>query len=278
MPNLTSASRFLKEGYTRRLLPAGRLLKERLLVRPLRFAGPYLKKGLVVRPLLFSFIVIGAVLMFMGVREYRRSSGASAASAGSGARSSSSAAAGSARPSPREVTIKDFAGKGPGDKAYVRLTDFEFTDHYTHRKGDRGWDVVCVPAVEPREVNNPGVRVPKVLVKSNQTRNARDLYELGRKPIEGVVVKGVGSLSTADQALLRKHYSYLDLDRCWVLEAGVAPAATASANPTDAGSDGASTGASVTAGGGRSGFGKIGGGAGLAILAVGALLLAGRRA
>lgn len=280
MPDNKSANGSLKERLERRLVPAARLLKERLVVRPLQFAGPYLRKGLVVRPLLFSFIVIGVVMIFLGVREYRRAPGASAAAtAGSSAQSSSPSAAPDARPVPRNVTVKDFAGSGPGDNAYVRLTDFEFTDHHTHRKGQNGWDVVCVPAVEPREVGNPSVRVPRVLVKSTQARSARDLYELARKPIEGIVVKGLGSLSAADQALLRKHFSYLNLDQCWVLDAGTAPAFTpnATASAADNNTSGSATASAITSAP-RSGFGKIGLGAGLAVIAAGALLLGGRRA
>src|SRR5688500_4386063 len=132
MANLPFAKRLLSGASVRRLRSAGQFLNERLIARPLQFARPYLKKGLVMRPLLFSFIVIGCVLIFMGVREYNRTSPAARAAA---------VAAATEAARPQAIAYKDLAAKGPGDNAYVRLTDFDFTDHYTNRKGKGGgWE------------------------------------------------------------------------------------------------------------------------------------------
>jgi hypothetical protein len=276
---LKAVNRF-KTDFVRRLLPAARLLNERFVARPFRLALPYLKEGLVMRPLLFSFIAIGVVLFFLGVREYRQSGTASAVSvAPTPSASSASSRAKSVPAGPREITCRDLVAKGPGDSAYVRLTDFELTDHYLPRKapGGSGWQSAYVPAVPLKIKDSPAVRPLNVLVKTSAARNPRELYTLDKAPIEGKVVKGISTLGADEQALLRKSYPQIDLNACWLLEVGKMPAprATASAAPTGSNATAAS---SASAGGSRGGFGKIGGGAGLAVLAAGMLLLANRRA
>jgi hypothetical protein len=266
MARLAFADRLLKGA--RRLLPEGQLLKERLVVRPLKVVGPFLKQGLVMRPLLIAFIVIGAVLVLVGVRQYSRTSTSAAATSGSSASASASSAK-IAEVRPREITCNDLAAMGPGNSDYVRLTDFEFTDHSLHRSSSS-----YVSAVPLRRKDSPSVRPHKVLVKTTTASGKRELYELGRGPIEGTIVKGIGSLTSEEQAVLRKNFSHMDLNACWIIEAGNKPAPrtpSASAEQRVASAGGGTT----VIGGGRSGLGLIGGGA---VLAAGALVLSVRRA
>jgi hypothetical protein len=264
MRNLQSATRFLHERFIRRVLPAARLLRERLVARPLKVLSPFLKRGAAVRPALIALIVTGVVLAFVGVRQYRRSSPASAASA-----SSPSPAADLATIRPYEITCADLAAKGPGTSDYVRLTDFEIGDHSVHRA-----PVGYVLAVPLAVKDSPAVRPHKVIVRTTQARSARDLYSLEKAPLLGTVVKGITSLASDEQALLRKRFSHMDLDTCWVIEAGNKPAPRTVARGGRAADDVA--GSAGTAG--RPGLGLIGLGAGVAVVAAGALLLAGRRA
>jgi hypothetical protein len=174
-------------------------------------------------------------LVFLGVQEYRLSKVAKA--------------------EPQTISCAQLAAKGPGDNAHVRLTDFEFTENYIYQEQKRSskWRTSYVPAVPPRVLADPSVRVIKVLIKSNKARDENDLYALGQAPIEGVVVNRIASLGSDERRLLKESYPDVDFDTCWIIEAGKSPASTGQL------------------------FGMIGGGTGLSIVAAGLLLVAGKR-
>lgn len=277
MRKLQSATRFMNETFYRRVVPMGRMLRDRLVVRPLQVVSPFLKKGAAVRPVLIALIVAGVLLTFVGVRQFRGSSPESASA--STTRSSGSAAADAAPVRPHEITCRDLATYGPGQHDYVRLTQFEFGDHYVHRA-----PVAYLGAVPMQVKDSPAVRPHKVIVKTRQAHTQREMFALEKAPIEGMVVKGIGSLPADEQALLRKSFSHMDLNTCWIIEAGNKPAArgvvASGRNGARAGgqSAGGAAGVADARDGGGRGTGFIVVGTGLAVLAAGALWVAGRRA
>jgi hypothetical protein len=189
-----------------------------------------------VRRLLFAMVIVGGVLIFLGVQEYRLSK--------------------VARAEPQTITCAGLAAAGPGDNAHVRLTEFEFTENYIYQEKKRSseWKTSYVPAVPPRVKDVPNVRAIKVLIKSNRARNEDELWALSTGPIEGVIVNVIASLGSTERRLLKESYPEIDVDTCWILEAGKKPATTGSI------------------------MGMIGGGAGLSVVAAGFLLLAARKA
>ena len=188
------------------------------------------------RRIFFALLVIGGVFVFLGIQEYRLSKVAKADA--------------------QTITCARLAAKGPGDNAHVRLTEFEFTENYIYQEQKRStqWRTSYVPAVPPRVLGDPAVRVVKVLIKSNKARNEDQLYALGQAPIEGVVVNKIAALGSDERRLLKESYPDIDFDTCWIVEAGKAPASTGKL------------------------MGMIGGGAGLSIVAAGLLLVAAKRA
>ena len=160
------------------------------------------------RRLLLALIIIGGVLVFMGVQEYRLSKVAKA--------------------EPQTITCAQLAARGPGDNAHVRLTDFAFTDNYIYqnRKRSTEWKLAYVPAVPPRVKDLPAVRTVRVLIKSTRARNEDQLYALGEGPLEGVVVNHISGLGSDERRLLKESYPDVDFDACWIIEAGKRPAST----------------------------------------------------
>lgn len=159
-----------------------------------------------------------------------------------------------AKPEAQVMTCEQLAARGPGENAHVRLTEFELLDNYIYREGKSGkWSTSYVPAVAPRVKDVPSVQAVNVLIKSNQARDEAALYRLAEGPIEGVVINVVSALGDEEKRLLSESYPTLNFDKCWIVEAGKRPASQGQV------------------------FGMLGGGAGLAVLGVGMLLVGGKK-
>ena len=159
-----------------------------------------------------------------------------------------------AKPEAQVLTCDQLATRGPGENAHVRLTDFELLDNYIYREGKNGkWATSYVPAVAPRVKDVPTVQNVNVLIKSNRARDEAALYKLADGPIEGVVINLVAGLGADEKRLLSESYPTLNFDKCWILEAGKTPASHGQV------------------------VGMLGGGAGLAVIGLGILLVGGKK-
>jgi hypothetical protein len=161
----------------------------------------------------------------------------------------------------RAMTCAELADKTPGSESgRVRLDNFWLGRAYVYRTrpGSQAWTEAYVPAFpgKPHTATlgtsqfNGDVRV---IVKTTQARSRQQLYALEGRPITGVIVNDIDSLSEDEKTALRGTYPKANFDRCWIVEVNRQPAT-----------------------GGRI-FSMVGGGGALAVLGV-AMFFMGSRA
>ena len=121
---------------------------------------------------------------------------------------------GHAKSEPHEITCARLAESGPGDNAYVAVTDFRLGEAVTRHHDDGSviatW-VTLVPAGE-------GEHVPRVIV----TGSPKEIRSAGKR-LEGIVANEIWSLSRQQKEFLKGPYPDVDLNRVWVIEADRTP-------------------------------------------------------
>ncbi|MGA2496217.1 MAG: hypothetical protein ABSH20_00665 [Tepidisphaeraceae bacterium] len=135
-----------------------------------------------------------------------------------------------AKSAPSTITCADLAAKGPGDNAYVTLTEYELGSNFVYETGSKmnsGWTLVYVPAVPKHDLNplpqSKGVVHPRVIIKSNAVETESDLPRIAGR-LEGMVINEIRSLSGQQKRLLLESYPGTNLDTCWIVEHGRRPA------------------------------------------------------
>ncbi len=139
--------------------------------------------------------------------------------------------------SPQEIPCARLAASGPGDNAYVVVTDYLLCDFDAVSQGEKyvSWWVPAVPTGTPfhteveeeREVhgNTESLQAPpdfRVIVQFLEgMEEVRTAAARGR--LEGIVANDIWSLSRQQRELLQSHYPDVDLDRLWVIEASRTP-------------------------------------------------------
>lgn len=134
----------------------------------------------------------------------------------------------------RTMTCAELASLTAGsDCGPVRLTDFWLGRAYIHRTaaGSGKWTEAYVPAF-PGKPDAAALGTAqfrgdvKVLLKTTQARSRDELYRLEGRPIAGVIVNDLESLSDDEKAVLRGAYPKIDFERCWIVEVNRQPATT----------------------------------------------------
>lgn len=147
-------------------------------------------------------LVLGAMLLFTGFREWQLGAAASAA--------------------PEDLTLEALIARGPDGNPNVRISDFMLADNYVYFLDDSGvsWGVVLIPAV-PKTLGEQSVHVlnPKVIVKSTRVPSENELKPLrARTRMQGLVVNRIEALGSEEKDLLSQDYPGLDINKCLILE------------------------------------------------------------
>jgi len=177
-----------------------------------------------------GLIVAGVILVFVGIKEARLSNGAKAA--------------------PQVRTYHELITRGPGDSAYIRLSEFvacgdDFIYEALEGEDNGPYDTVYLPAVKlggewtqkllalmDENGNIPdGVPIPKpdtrkirVLLKLTNIRLKDHIAQaVDKETLDGMIVNGVAPLGPEEKRLLRKGYPGLNIDACYIIEVGRTP-------------------------------------------------------
>ena len=205
--------------------------------------------------LLLALIVIGVMVGWFGMKEWRLASAAST--------------------TPQSITCANLEAKGPGTNAHVILKDFllcpsGFVYESKSKSNTSTYSKIWIPAVpidgeyvkQLKSMHDSGKDLsdappPKnvrVIVRSSHVHNDTDLEKLGdRETIQGLIVNKVDSLGSEEKKILAGQYPGIDFDTCWILDEGRSPKSFGAAG------------------------GMVGGGAVLALLGVGGFVLSAKR-
>jgi hypothetical protein len=174
--------------------------------------------------ILLIMVIGGAVLGWIGLKEWRLSGAASAKA--------------------QDLGCDKLESSGPGENAHIVLKDYLLcTDAFVY-KGTKSpserWTTIWVPAVpaegayvksvrkflenggDPKNVPHPTTF--NVIVKTSNVHNQQDLSNFDSKTeIEGLVVNKVESLGGEEKRLLNQAYPGINVDKCYILEEGRMP-------------------------------------------------------
>jgi len=174
--------------------------------------------------LLLVMVIGGAVLGWIGLKEWRLS--------------------GAASDKAQSIGCDKLESSGPGANAHVVLKDYLLCTEAFVYKGTKGaterWTTIWVPAVpaegeyvrKVRKIlenggdpkNLPAPTNIKVIVKTNSVHDQQDLSNFDSKTtIEGLIVNKVESLGGEEKRLLKQAYPGIDVDTCYILEEGRMP-------------------------------------------------------
>jgi hypothetical protein len=175
--------------------------------------------------------VIGAMVVFFSFLELRLAAVSSSA--------------------PQKLTLAHLAAQGPGNNAWVIVTNFIPAENFvfvvrTHRfdplRNDRNyarhrWEKIYVPLlpltprVREQQAQDPDFRPRarpgdiRVILSSGKIHSARDLDQLDRQTeIKGMVINEIQSLDSETRKLLEEEYPGTDFSRCYLLQEGRGPA------------------------------------------------------
>lgn len=198
-----------------------------------------------------AMIVGGAVLAFMGYKEFKLS--------------------GVAKAEPSAITCADLAANGPGENAHVTVSDFLLSDSMVYEEKKGRWTRVWVPALPIGgeyqkkilalidENGKLPAQVPpptniKIILKFTDCRNEADLDRYAdAETIQGIVVNEIDSLGSEERKILEESYPGVNFATCHLLEVGRrAPSAGAT-------------------------YGMLGGGAALAIAGIAMFVVGGKK-
>ncbi len=173
--------------------------------------------------ILLGLIVLGLILIWTGYRESNLSA--------------------VAKDVPQSMSCADLAAKGPGDNAFIELSDFLLTtSSYVYEEKKGRWRKVWVPAVPLHGeyhnrllaiVNDTTGTAPdniplpqdiRVIVQDGDARNDNDVEELAsRNVIRGMVINEIAGLDNDTRTLLTESYPHVDFEQCYVFEVGRTP-------------------------------------------------------
>lgn len=172
----------------------------------------------------FWLLIIGGVLVYFGVQEFRLR--------------------GAAKAEPQLITCAELAENGPGDNAHVIMSDFLLVvlAYVYEGKTDGPWSKVWVPAVPLGGHYHQGLLdkmdadgniegpiampayIPEI-VKSTKARYQYDVDDLSKQnTVQGLIINSVETLKDEEMKLLKENYPSVDFDECWILEVDRKPA------------------------------------------------------
>lgn len=148
-------------------------------------------------------------------------------------------------PQPQPLTCAELAANGPGDNAYVLLTDaYAPATSYVYksrtRDEDGPYEYVYTAIIEfgggwhqkayekyLQDGDNyrmPAPRKVRILARFKNVRSGEHLAKkLDRDEIKGVIVNAFSPMSAEDKRLVDETYPLTDPDDCWVIEADLRP-------------------------------------------------------
>lgn len=165
-------------------------------------------------------IVLGGFLVFWGFRELSLS--------------------GKAKSRPQQITCAELIANGPGDNAYVQLSDFVGCAQWFvyEGQGENGpYKKVYLPAVElegawhkqvlallaagKTDADVPEPQNVRLLLKLNDMKNPDAVQQvIDQDVVTGMIVNSIEKLESQERRLLRQGYPNLDIDGCCILEIG----------------------------------------------------------
>jgi hypothetical protein len=155
-------------------------------------------------------IVVGGVLGWLGIKEWRLSSGAS--------------------DKPKQVTLKDLIAQGPGDNAHIVLMDFVLCENlvYQSNKNSTTWSKAWIPIVPKPSGGEQVISKPTsfhAILYCPNVKNQVDAASLANRPtLKGMVINDIESLGAEETKLLKQTYPNTDFDKCLIIEPDREPA------------------------------------------------------
>jgi len=144
------------------------------------------------------------------------------------------------QPEPQRLTCAELAANGPGDNAYVILTDaFAPSTWFVYQAKtydeDGPYEYVYTPIVDTggpwyqealaryakdgEDFEMPPPKDLHILAKFKNIRDGEHLAEkLDRNEIKGMIINTFSPITTEDERLISRTYRGTDADECWVLE------------------------------------------------------------
>ena len=177
-----------------------------------------------------AVIVGGCFLAFFGVQEFRLASGT--------------------KSTPQAITVAQLEADGPGDNAYVELTEFALMPNMVYQENKSGtkWAKVWVPAtpldgdylramaalyaeaeasgVPVSPAAEAAVPVPpvRVVVRSDDIEDESGLDALAAQDtIRGLVVNRTEGLGKDEAKMLADGYPGSDMTKAWIVDVGREP-------------------------------------------------------
>jgi hypothetical protein len=173
-------------------------------------------------------LVIGVVLTYFSVKEWRLSRASSA--------------------SPEEITLKALIARGPRGNPNIILTEFVpcpnivYQSYQTGKHGDN-WTKVWVPILPEDEGIAQIKQGPNTITNFQAiivSTNAKNELELGRRldqpKLRSMVMNELHSLGSEEKKLLAQSYPNTDFSKCLIIEEGREPAGSVSVFLLTAGS------------------------------------------
>ncbi|HEV3257692.1 MAG TPA: hypothetical protein VG013_12475 [Gemmataceae bacterium] len=133
-------------------------------------------------------LVVGGVVGFMGIQEWRLRSAASH--------------------TPQEIALQDLIAHGPGDNAHVIVKDYNLCENFIYESEKPNTDrwnkvwVPVVPAVAKAPLQNglaARTNHVDVLIKSTHVHNQGELTRLTGPRLQGMVVNKIESLGSEEK-------------------------------------------------------------------------------
>ncbi len=157
------------------------------------------------------FLVIGGVgSAFIGWDEWRLASASST--------------------TPQRITLKQLIDNGPGDNAFIVLSDFHplvgdnqyVVEERTEKSGRKSLTRAWVPLVTPDSVPPENAEVPAQAIKVILIRPGGSEESIARlaeqRTIEGMVINEIDKLRGRQKDLLEKSYPGADISKVWIIQ------------------------------------------------------------
>ena len=127
---------------------------------------------------------------------------------------------------PEVMSCKELIKHGAADKAHVVLTDFRFETNRLVgdmlRQDKTTWSKAFVPIV-PADAPE-GQQPVRILMETNQAKTLEQLLQLkASNRVQGLVLRGDGSLEFTERVRLEMKYPKTDWKNCYLLQHGQAP-------------------------------------------------------
>ena len=141
-----------------------------------------------------------------------------------------------AKSAPQDLTCQQLSEHGYGANAHVRMSDFVPLPNFVYNRDKQSgrWSTVWVPVASIdlcrkflKPDGKPDLKAAEssseinVVLRSDSVASEAELTTLGdQDTVDGLVVNDISPLGKEEKENLQQNYPSMDLDHCWILQAG----------------------------------------------------------